>query len=301
MMDPDYDLFMAIVAAGSLSAAGRELNASPAMMSKRLSRLEGRLGVRLLNRSTRRLSLTSQGERLHTDLGAIRAELEQAEARVRGELGRPAGPLRMSAPTSFGRMHLAPFIARFLDEHPRVNLTLDLSDDFLDLMGAPYDLAIRITSNLPKSLAAHRLAASERILCAAPGYIRRHGCPQTIAELRLHRLLAAAGQLPWRLEGPAGAVVVHGVSQVPTNSSELVRELAISGAGIALRSLWDIHGELQRGQLVRVLPQFGGLQDSAIYAVHLPSPLPNPALAAMVSFLARLYAPTAPWESKAKG
>jgi DNA-binding transcriptional LysR family regulator len=299
MMDPDYELFMAVVEAGSLSAAGRRLTISPAMMSKRLTRLEERLGVQLIHRTTRRLALTAQGEWLHADLTAIFADLARTEARVRGEAGRPSGPLRLSAPTSFGRIHLAPYIGRFLEACPAVTLSIDLSDDFLDLMRAPVDLAIRIAAAVPPGLTAHRLASSERILCAAPAYLDRHGTPADIAALKDHRLLAATGQLPWRLDGPDGQVSVTGTSHVPTNSSDLVRELAEAGVGIALRSLWDVGAAIASGRLIRILPDYEGARGSAIYAVHPPSPAPGSALMAMTAFLRDLYQPEPPWRRRA--
>ncbi|MBO9379657.1 LysR family transcriptional regulator [Sphingomonas histidinilytica] len=295
MMDPDYELFLAVVHTGNLTAAGRHLNISPAMMSKRLTRLEQRLGVHLLHRTTRRLSLTAQGEWLHADLTGIFAELARAEARVRGEPGKPSGPLRLSAPTSFGRIHLAPYLGRFLEAYPAVALSLDLSDDFLDLMSAPVDLAIRITGDVSPNLVAHRLASSERILCASPAYLERNGTPEDICTLKAHRLLAASGQLPWRLDGPEGEVLVTGESHVPTNSSDLVRELTIAGVGIGLRSLWDANEAISRGELVRVLPSYEGSRGSAIYAVHQRSPTPTEALIAMITFLSDIYHPEPPW------
>lgn len=296
MMDPDYDLFMAIVAAGSLSGAGRTLNTSPAMVSKRLVRLEERLGARLIHRSTRKMALTASGQRLHSDLLAINAALQEAESRVQGEKEVPSGPLRVSAPTSFGRLHLAPHIGAFLAENPRVDLALDLSDSFVDLFSDGLDVAIRIAAEIPRTLVAHRLAQSDRVLCAAPGYIAGNGEPSAIPDLARHRLLAAEGQLPWRLTGADGPATWDGASHVRTNSSEVVRELAIGGVGIALRSLWDVNHELASGALRRVLPGVTGSTDIAIYAVHPPMPRMPPALAAFVRFLQRLYGPVPPWE-----
>ncbi|AUW59833.1 LysR family transcriptional regulator [Sphingobium sp. SCG-1] len=296
MMDPDYDLFMEIVSAGSLSGAGRSLNTSPAMVSKRLVRLEERLGARLIHRSTRKMALTGSGERLHHDLLAINAALQEAESRVQGEKEVPSGLLRVSAPTSFGRLHLAPHIGAFMEANPRVELALDLSDSFVDLFSGSLDVAIRIAADIPRSLVAHRLAQSERVLCAASGYIAANGEPASVADLADHRLLAAEGQLPWRLTGPDGPVSWDGIAHVRTNSSEVVRELAISGVGIALRSLWDVNHELASGALRRVLPAVTGSTDIAIYAVHPPMPRVPMAMAAFIEFLQRLYGPAPPWE-----
>jgi DNA-binding transcriptional LysR family regulator len=299
MMDPDYDLFATIVDEGGLSAAGRRLHISPAMMSKRLVRLEERLGTRLIHRTTRRLVLTPAGERLHQDLRTILVALDEAERRVTGDAAVASGLLVVSAPTSFGRMHVAPHLGRFVDAHPRVTLQLDLSDDYADLLESRADLAIRITADPGRSLTAHRLATNHRILCAAPTYLDRFGTPTSIADLTHHRLLAANGQLPWRLTGPRGAVTIDGTSHVRTNSSEVARELALAGGGIALRSLWDISEQLATGALRQILPDHGGSADVALFAVHPPQPRPPLALRAFIDFLAALYAPTPPWDRSA--
>ncbi len=267
-MDPDYLLFARAVEAGSLSAAGRILNISPAMMSKRLSRLEARLGVRLIHRTTRRLALTEEGASLHRDLVAILDAIQQAEQRVTNRHRTASGPLRISAPTSFGRLHVAPHVARFLDRHPRVDLQLNLTDAYEDLLAERIDIAIRITSDIPAHLEGHPLAANRRILCASPAYLAAHGAPGKIADLAHHRLLAADGQLPWRLVNGRARKLIDGQSHVRTNSSEIVRELALTGVGIALRSLWDVGNLIAQGSLVRVLDSWEGPADLAVHAVH---------------------------------
>ncbi|MFN3797123.1 MAG: LysR family transcriptional regulator, partial [Sphingobium yanoikuyae] len=298
MMDPDHELFVSIVDEGGLAAAGRRLHISPAMMSKRLARLEERLGARLIHRTTRRLALTPAGERLHSDLRAILASLDEAERRVSGVSAIASGPLRITAPTSFGRMHLAPYLQPFLDDHPRIDLRLDLSDDYVDLIESRADLAIRIAADPGAGLTARRLAPNRRILCAAPAYLDRFGTPRRIADLKQHRLLAADGQLPWRLIGPKGSVAIDGHSHIRTNSSEVVRELALSGSGIALRSLWDISDALAQGDVRQILPDHEGSSDVALYAVQLPQANPPLAITAFVDFLAAQYALAPPWESR---
>jgi DNA-binding transcriptional LysR family regulator len=293
-MDPDYDLFARVVEAGSLSAAGRLMGISPAMVSKRVARLEGRLGVQLLHRTTRRLALTEAGDRFHRDLAAILAAVRDAEARVTGARSRPAGPLRVSAPTSFGRLHVAPHLHAFLDEHPAVALELNLTDGFVDLLAERVDVAVRITPDPGPSVVAYRLATSRRILCAAPAYLDAAGAPATIGDLDAHRLLAADGQMPWLLVRGRERHGVDRPSFVRTNSSELVRELALSGVGIALRSVWDVGEALSSGALRRVLPDWEGTADVGIYAVHPRAPIVPPAVRAFTAFLrARMDPP--PW------
>ncbi|MEH3038248.1 MAG: LysR family transcriptional regulator [Sphingomonas adhaesiva] len=295
-MNPDYALFAQVVEAGSLSAAARALAISPAMVSKRLARLEARLGVRLVHRTTRRLSLTDAGEAFHADLAVILQSLREAEHRVMGTSAHPAGRLRVSAPTSFGRLHLTPHLHAFLAAHPRITVELDLSDAYVDLIAQRIDVAIRIAADVPTSLAAHRLGRNRRILCASPRYLTQSGTPATPAALPAHRLLAADGQWPWRLVGPDGQRrAVDGISHVRTNSSEVVRELALTGVGIALRSLWDVGEALSNGTLVRVLPDWEGPDDLAIWAVHPRAAAIPPAVTAFVAFLTETIDPEA-WE-----
>lgn len=291
--DPDYALFVTVAESGSLSGAARRLHISPAMVSKRLQRLEGRLGVTLMHRTTRRLALTEAGERFRDDLGAILASLDAAEARVTGARGHVAGSLRVSAPTSFGRLHVAPHLGTFLRAYPAVELTFDLGDGFVDLLGERVDCAIRIASAVPANVVAHRLATSRRILCAAPAYLEDFGTPSTIGDLAEHRLLAAAGQMPWRLVGDGKAVQIARDSHVRSNSSEMVRELALGGVGIALRSLWDVGNAVRDGRLVHVLPTWEGSQDVGIYAVHLRSAAVPAAVSAFVAFLRDTIDPAA--------
>jgi DNA-binding transcriptional LysR family regulator len=295
MMDPDYSLFAEVVEAGSLSAAGRRLNISPAMVSKRMARLEARLATRLINRTTRRLSLTERGAAFHDDVRAILAAITAAEARLAG-VGGVGGPLRVSAPTSFGRLHVAPHLKGLLDAHPGIDLELNLSDEYSDLIGERIDLAIRIAPAIGPGLAGTRLATSRRLLCAAPAYLAERGAPKALDDLARHPLLAAAGQMPWRLEGPEGPRTVTGHSRVRTNSSEVVREATLAGMGIALRSIWDVGRDIADGRLARVLPAYQGSSDVGIYAVHPRAPQLPANVAAFIGWFGALYAEPAPWE-----
>jgi DNA-binding transcriptional LysR family regulator len=284
-VDPDYALFARVVEAGSLSAAGRALGMSPGQVSKRLARLEARLGVRLAHRTTRALTLTEAGATFHGEIVDILARLRGAEQRLIGSREVPAGRLKVTAPTSFGRLHVAPHLDAFLRAWPEVRLEIELSDGFADIIAERIDVAIRITAAPDPRLAATRLATSGRILCAAPAYLAQWGEPKSVAELAGHRLLAADGQLPWLLSAGGKRVTVPGTSHVRTNSSELVRELALSGVGIALRSLWDVAGLIEDGRLVRVLPQLAGSDDVAIYAMHAPAPAVTAAAARFVEHM----------------
>lgn len=292
----DYALFAAVVDEGSLSAAGRRLKLSPAMVSKRLAALERRLGARLIQRTTRRSVPTDVGQAFYEQVASIVPAIRRAEEMVAGRAGLPSGRLRVSAPTSFGRMHIAPWLKDFLDAYPGIALEIDLTDHFVDLVAERIDIAVRIGLPPDSALASHRLAPNRRLLCASPAYIAAHGRPRDTGDLRSHALLAATGQFPWRLTGPGGPVVVDGESRVRTNSSEVVRELVLAGAGIALRSTWDIAEQLRAGRLVRILPDHEGTPDVGIYAVRPRADLVPPNVRAFVGFLDGLYAPTPPWD-----
>ena len=291
----DYLLYCRIIELGSISAAAGHLGLSVPMASKRLARLEARLGTRLINRSTRRIEPTAAGLAFHADALAILAAIQQAEARAAGTTQSLAGRLRVSAPTSFGRLHVAPWLGDFLDAHPELEFTLDLTDRFVDVLADGIDVAIRIGGSVPASLQATTLAPNRRILCAAPAYLARAGTPADLRDLHRHRLLAADGQSPWRLTGPQGRVAFEVRPAVRTNSSEVVRELALGGQGIALRSIWDINRDLAAGRLVQVMPDHEGNRDVHIQAVHARAPDPPRRISAFVGWLRALYQPAPPW------
>ena len=284
-MDPNYALFARVVAEGSLSAAARALGISPAMASKRLARLEDRLGVQLLHRTTRRIALTAAGAELHREVSEMLARIGEVEARLRKAGRGPAGRLRVTAPTSFGRLHIAPLLPAFLARYPEVELEIDLSDDYVDMLERQLHVAIRISTEPGPKFIARRIAGNRRVLCAAPAYAAARGLPQTLANLARHRLIAADGQLPWRLVGQGQTTDVTGPSYVRTNSSELIRELALGGVGVALRSLWDVGDALTDGRLVRVLPDWEGSADVGIYAVHPRGRRVPPAAQAFAEFV----------------
>ncbi|OJF90424.1 LysR family transcriptional regulator [Pararhizobium antarcticum] len=292
----DLEVFARVVATGSMSAAGRALGFSPAVISKRIKRLEDRLGTRLLQRTTRQISLTDAGQGFYDRVLGVLAGIEDAEAFAAGRSGEVQGTLRISAPTSFGRMHIAPHLTRFMAAHPDLVLNLTLSDAFTDIVAEGFDLAIRIGELSDSSLVARRLAPVRRVLCASVDYTRRHGMPQTLADLEQHICLPAHNHESWKLEGPDGAVSYRPEGPLITNSSEVIREAVLSGAGIALRSTWDIGPDLRSGTLLQVLPEWEGSRNLSVSAVY-PSRQFLPAKVRLfIDYLAGLYGPVPPWE-----
>lgn len=293
----DLEIFVRVVTNGSLSAAGREMGLSPAVVSKRMNKLEERLGTRLLQRTTRQVSVTEAGQGFFERVSAIIAAVGEAEAYVTGDSALARGVLRVSAPTSFGRLHVAPHLGRFIEANPAVVVDLDLSDSFVDLVGEGVDVAIRIGELMDSSLVARRLADVHRVMCAAPAYLARHGRPETIADLDRHACLATRQQDPWRLEGPGGPVAVRVSGPLRTNSNEVVREAVIAGMGIALRSTWDVGAELASGALQVVLPDYHASRRVGVHAVY-PSRRFLPAKVRLfIDFLAELYGPAPYWDS----
>jgi DNA-binding transcriptional LysR family regulator len=291
----DLEVFARVVTTGGMSAAGRELNLSPAVISKRIARLEERLGTRLLQRTTRQVALTEAGQGFYERVIAILASVDEAESFVARGSAQVRGVLKVSAPTSFGRMHVAPHLSAFLAAHPQLTVDFNLSDAFVDIVAEGYDCAIRIADLDDSSLVARRLAPNHRLLCAAPSYVAAHGAPASLAELAQHPLLSHIPD-PWRLEGPDGVQLVKPASRLRTNSSEVVREAVLAGLGIALRSTWDVGPDLLAGRLTPVLPVWRASRRVAIHAVypsrrHLPQKV-----RVFVDWLASLYGPHPSWD-----
>lgn len=295
----DLEIFARVVAAGSMSSAGRELGLSPAVVSKRLRRLEDRLGTRLLQRTTRQISLTEAGHGFYERVIAILAGIEEAEAFVSRRSALARGTLKVSAPTSFGRMHIAPHINSFMRANPDLAVNLVLSDEFVDIVGDGYDVAIRIAELSDSSLVARRLAPVKRILCAAPDYLQRHGAPEAVADLENHICIPSHNNEPWKMEGPDGPLVYRPSGPLLTNSSEVVRECVIGGVGIALRSTWDIGRELADGRLQQVLPAYEGSRNVAIHAVYASRRFLPAKIRVFIDFLAELFGPTPYWDDGA--
>lgn len=287
----DMEIFAQVVTTGSLSAAGRELGLSPAAVSKRLRGLEEGLGTRLLQRTTRQISLTEAGQFYFERVSALLVGVEEAEAMATRRSESVRGVLKVSAPTSFGRMHIAPHINDFMRDHPDLSVSLQLSDVFADIVGEGYDLAIRIGELDDSSLVARKLAAVRRILCASPGYIVTNGVPSKLADLSGHTCLPPHNNDTWKLEGPEGLVTWKPAGPLRSNSSEVIREAVIAGAGIALRSTWDVGPELAAGKLVQVLPAYEGSRNIGIHAVFATRRFVPAKVRAFIEFLSSLYEP----------
>ncbi|CEJ15547.1 LysR family transcriptional regulator [Phreatobacter sp. AB_2022a] len=291
----DLEVFARVVTSGGMSAAAREMGLSPAVISKRIKRLEDRLGTRLLQRTTRQLSLTEAGQGYYERVVAILASIDEAEAFVTRRSSLARGTLRVSAPTSFGRLHIAPHLRSFLEANPDLVVHLELSDSFVDIVGEGYDLAIRIGELDDSSFVARRLAPNHRLLVAAPSYLAERGAPTSIGALAGHALLSHNSDT-WRLEGPDGSQVVRLHGPLKTNSSEVIREATLAGIGIALRSTWDVGPELKDGRLKVVLPEWRASRRVGVHAVYPTRRFLPQKVRVFIDWLAGLYGPVPYWD-----
>ncbi|MEM1377519.1 MAG: LysR family transcriptional regulator [Pseudomonadota bacterium] len=292
----DLEIFARVVAAGSMSAAGRELGLSPAVVSKRLRRLEDRLGTRLLQRTTRQIALTEAGQGFYERVVAILAGIEEAESFVSRRSSLARGTLKVSAPTSFGRMHIAPYLSSFMQANSDLTVNMLLSDDLVDIVGEGFDVAIRIGELADSSLVARKLAPVRRVLCATPAYLAEHGKPETLNDLSDHNCLTHAVSDTWKLEGPEGIEPFKPHGTLTSNSSEVIREAVLAGVGISLRSTWDVGQDLAEGRLVRVLEQYQGTSNTGIFAIYPSRQFLPVKVRLFIDYLAELFGTVPYWE-----
>jgi DNA-binding transcriptional LysR family regulator len=259
--------FVSVALRGSLSAAARAEGVTPAIIGRRLDALEQRLGVKLLVRTTRSVSLTFEGEAFLEDCQRILNELANAEAAVSLGGVKASGHLRVSAPAGFGRMHVAPLLREFLAQNPEVTCSLDLSDRLVDLVNENIDCAIRLGEMADSSLASVRLADNRRAVVASPAYIERHGAPQSLDELTRHICLSLVQQRGWMFStGKNETVTIKVGGRFECNDGAVLHEWALAGFGLAWRSLWEVAADLRAGRLVTVLDQYAA-PTMGIYAV----------------------------------
>lgn len=270
--------FVEVVTRGSLSAAARHEGVAPAMISRRIDALEARLGVKLLQRTTRSLALTGEGAAFLDDCQRILSDLGDAEAAVMEGSATASGHLFVSAPAGFGREHVAPLLPPFLAHHRELRVTLDLTDRMTDLVSEGIDVAVRIGELADSNLVGVRLAENRRVICASPDYLARHGTPLSPDDLARHNCLTlgpnSAQQRGWQLRVGGKTQTVKVGGSMACNDGSVLHQWALLGHGLAWRSLWEVGADLRAGRLVEVLPRHAGAAGS-IYAVfpqrrHMP-------------------------------
>jgi DNA-binding transcriptional LysR family regulator len=266
----EMSVFAAVVEAGSFVGAVDALRMSKAAVSRHVDSLEQRLGVRLLQRTTRRLSLTEEGTMFYRRSKEILMALDDAESEITSRTHEPSGLIRVNVPLTFGIMHLASLWAAFMEAHPQVDLDITLNDRVVDLVDEGYDLAVRISTLSDSSLVCRKLAETELLACASPGYLSRHGIPAHPKELTAHRVVAYShfsGRDEWKFEGPDGEVVVRTRARVYSNNGDTCRAIGLRDGGIILQPSFMIGEDLKRGDLVRILPEYRSVK-LGIYAVY---------------------------------
>ena len=263
-------IYTRVVEAGSFSGAARELGLSKSAVSKQISRLEDRLGARLLNRTTRRLSMTEVGTDFYERAARIVGEAEEAEQAVTSRKAEPHGTLRINAPMSFGNLHIAPAIPAFMAQYPELKVSMNLNDRLVDLVEDGYDVAIRIARMPDSSLLARSLAPMHVVACATPDYWKRHTLPLTPTDLKNHNCLIYTYQLnpgAWRFHGPNGPISVNISGNFQANNGDALRAVALGGQGAFLGPAFIVSDDLRAGRLQAVLQDFE-VTDLSIYAVY---------------------------------
>jgi DNA-binding transcriptional LysR family regulator len=289
--------FVRSVDGGGFSAAARELGLTPSALSKLVTRLEDRLGARLLQRTTRRLQLTPEGEAFYVRSRRILADMDEAEAEVVEAGVRPTGLLRLHCGSAFGMHQLAPAIPLFLERHPGVELDITISDEPLVGLGEGVDLAIRIGPLDESSMVARRICNLERVICAAPSYLERRGTPRTPDDLQQHNCLWITS-LPvlrrWPFDTNDGIRVVHIDGNVVANNAETVLQLAMAGVGITRLTDVIVGDAIRRGELIPVLSEWHHVEPVPLYATYPSGRNLSPKIRAMVDFLVEQFG-SAPW------
>lgn len=289
--------FVEVVARGSLSAAARAEGIAPAMIGRRLDALEARLGVKLLQRTTRRLVLTDEGAAFLEDCQRILTELEEAESAAAERSARATGHLFVSAPAGFGRQHVAPLLPSFLAEHREVTVNLNLTDRLVDMVGEGVDVAIRIASLNDSNLVGTKLADNHRVVVATPAYLKRHGAPRTLADLARHNCLAISSegsQRGWTFLDKGKPVTLKVGGNMECNDGAVLHAWALAGKGLAWRSMWEVGAQIAAGELCTVLDEYAapGNDIHAVFAQRQHLPL---RIRAFVDFLRRSYSQPEYW------
>ena len=292
-------IFARAVQEGGFSAAARALDLTPSAVSKQISRLEDRLGVRLLNRSTRHISLTEEGRAFYERCTRITAEIEEAQEWVSELKGIVRGSLRVASTVAFAKHLVLPLIPEFLERYPELRVVLEVTDRLVDLVEEGVDVAIRFTEQLSDpSLVARRLAINRRVVCAAPSYLNAHGVPEAPDDLLKHNCLSlytVSSFNDWEFESAEGTRVLHVTGNFETNSADALYHAALAGLGIARLSTFLVGPDLKAGRLVRLLPDYVHEKASilAVYPHHRHLSLK---VRAFIDFLVEKFTPVPPWE-----
>jgi len=295
--------FLDVAKTESLSAVARDEGVTPAMVGRRIDQLEAQLGVKLFKRSTRKITLTPEGVSFHDDVRNILNELHAAEESLTAGARSASGRLIVSAPTSFGRKHIAPHLPAFVVAHPNLNVTLHLSERIVDLKNERVDLAIRIADLKNADLIATKLASNHRVVVGSADYFKHHGKPTTLADLAKHNCLVTATEEGladgWSFLDGARNVTVKVGGHLHCNDGEVLTRWALAGHGLAWRSAWEVSEEIEKGRLVEVLPKYAA-PGHDIYAVYPDRKFLPAKVRLFIDFMKRAFGDPPYWEHRKK-
>jgi DNA-binding transcriptional LysR family regulator len=292
----DVGLFVRAAALANLSSAAREFGLSPAVASARIAGLERMLGVRLLHRTTRRVSVTQEGEIFAAHARELLDAADAARASVGHASERPHGRLRVTMPSSLGRQHISPLIPAFMRAYPGVSIDLRMTDQIVDLVDDGIDLAIRIGALKDSTFIAKKLATNRRVLCASPAYLEEHGTPRHPADLAQHECVILADQRDWAFVTPTGVIDVRVSGRLVTDNGEVIRDALAAGVGIGLKSTWSVAPLIASGELVTVLDDYPLAQTVSIWAVYPSRAFVPPKTLAFIDFLTTQFGEPPYWD-----
>ncbi len=296
---PQMVTFAYVVQTGSFAAAARRLGVATSVTSKHVSKLEKMLGARLLNRSTRRLSLTEVGAAYYEHCARIVEEVDSSVRSIEGLQARPCGLLRVTAPPSFVTQHMIPMLGEFRRRYPEVDLEFDASNRVIDLAQEGYDLALRVTQTPAPNMIARKLAHLKVVLCASPAYLEARGTPRKPADLTKHDCLVFSLTHPepvWNIRSASEVIPVTVKAAFRANTVDPLHQLALGGMGVAPLPLYLVAEDIKHKRLVHLLPDCQPGSESDLYAVYLPHRYIAPKLRAFVDFLIEQIGPEPYWD-----
>ena len=290
-------LFVRVASLNNISQAGEEQGLSPAVASTYINKLEKALGTRLIHRTTRKVSLTEDGEAFLPHAEDVLSSVEAAEAAIGMGNHSPTGTLRITAPASFGRMHLMPNMKGFMDAYPNLTMDCRFSDSIVDLVEGGFDIAIRNADLKSSSLIARKLAPDQRILCASPKYLSEFGEPQTPQELQLHQCLILTGLDHWQFQTPSGNTTIKIKGKFRSDNGEAIRDACVLGLGITINSTWSAYKHLYQGELVQILEDYPLISNTSIWAVYPSSRQLAPKVRAFIDYFSDIYGDEPYWDN----
>ncbi len=291
-------LFLRLASSQSISMAGQQLGLSPAVASSYIAKLEESLGVRLVHRTTRQVSLTVEGQTFLPYAEEVLASVESAKGAIGVGHNNPTGTLRVTAPASFGRMHLIPAMPGFMKRYPELTLDFRLSDSIIDMVEGGFDVAIRIAELKDSSLIARKLAPDRRIVVASPAYLKEFGTPQTPQDLASHECINLMGLDSWVFKHEDKTVTVKTSGRLRCDNGDAMRDATIEGLGISINSIWSVYSQLKNGELVEILQNYPLAMSANIWAVYPSSRLMPLKVRAFTDYFAQYFGPPVYWETE---